>query len=127
MVEKAFKRFDFERQQRAFVGIALAVDEHIAACLGQILGLVVFDAVGPHHHAKAAQCGGRGVPPLHHGLQLGAARHRVATQKRGQRVADGGRYLLGQAAAVFEGGQHHIFHRLCMAKAGQPDQAQRQR
>ena len=52
--KEALERLHLEIQRRAFVHVTRAVDAHIAACLGKILGLVVVEPLGTYHHVPAA-------------------------------------------------------------------------
>jgi len=72
--EEAFERIDLELQRRAAVGVARAVDAHVATGLGLVVGLVVLHVVGADHRGAAAQHG----VAFDHGFQIGAAAHPVA-------------------------------------------------
>ena len=77
LLEKAFKALDLELQQAALVQVAGAVDAHMAAGPGQVIRLVIFQAVGVDHGVGLAHDG----IPLHQGIQVGPARDAVALQE----------------------------------------------
>ena len=91
--EEALESLDLEFELGAFKDVAGAVDAHLAAGLGQVVGLVVVDALGLDHHVGAAQ---HGVSfDLH--VQLGASADAVAPHEGRQLGAFGRRQLLRQA------------------------------
>ena len=95
LVEKTFKGIHPQLQQGAFVDIAGAVDPHMAARLGQIGGLVVFEPVGLDHHVTAAQHG----LAFHDRLQVRPAGDVLARNKAGQTATHFGRKGLLQQGA----------------------------
>ena len=91
-VKETFKGVELELQQRPLVHIARAVDQHMAAGLGHIGGLVVSQLVGLDDHAVAAQHG----VALQHRFKVGTPRHAVTLQKGGHHVTRRRRRLLLQ-------------------------------
>ena len=57
LVEETFKRFNFELYQGPLKHIACAIDAHVAARFGQVIGLVVLQPVSTNHRVTPAQYG----------------------------------------------------------------------
>ena len=87
IAEKAVEGVHAQIQQRAVVQVAGAVDAHLAAGLGAILGHVVVHMVGVDHRVAAAQLG----IALDGGADVGLARDAVATHEHRQLLAHLGR------------------------------------
>ena len=72
--EKAFKRIQMQIECGALVHIARAVDVDVAACFGQVVDLVVFEAVGFEQQIATAKLD----MAFEHGLHIGATAQAVA-------------------------------------------------
>ena len=93
--KKTAESVDIQLQRGAFVDIAFAVDAHLALGLGQVVGHVVFQAVGAQHGVGAAQLG----VAFDHGLHIGLASDAVAGHKDRHLRARGTRQRLAQHRA----------------------------
>jgi len=98
LIEEALERFDLELEQWTFEDIAAPVDADVAARLGQVVRLVILQAIGVDDGVAPAQL----RLALDHGLQVGTAEHVLARKIRGQLVAHGLRNVFAQLRAGLE-------------------------
>ena len=93
--EETLGGVQLELQLRPFVHVAGPVDAHVAARFGQVVGLVILQAVGADHGVAAAQLG----IAFKHRIQVGAATDAVTGQEERLAAAHRRRNLLLQARA----------------------------